>query len=196
MLCRLLIVFTCCFMVLARGGNLTLDECLSRIGELDEIKERLQKLESISSVSRRLLLPPGGSVHSKVAFYSQLSKDVDHIGNHQTIVFDTVTTNIGGGYNPNDGIFTAPVTGTYVFFWLNTNRDHSYMNTELVRNSVVVGKSMSDAMDHIDYAASSNTAVLQLNEGEEVWVRSGTWHSAVVAGDFYSTYSGWLLYEG
>ncbi|XP_053388513.1 complement C1q-like protein 2 [Mercenaria mercenaria] len=99
-------------------------------------------------------------------------------------------------YNPVDGIFTAPVTGTYVFFWLNTNKDRSFMNTELVKNAVVFGKSMSDSYNHDDYAASSNTAVLHVKEGEEVWVRCGTWHSAVIAGDFYSTFSGWLLYEG
>jgi hypothetical protein len=40
------------------------------------------------------------------------------------------------------------------------------MNTELVRNAVVVEKSMSDAMDHLDYAAASNSAVLQLKTGK------------------------------
>jgi hypothetical protein len=69
-------------------------------------------------------------------------------------------------YNPVDGMFTAPLQGTYVFFWLNTNKDHSYMNTELVKNSTVVGKSMSDAADHADYAAASNSAVLQLKAGK------------------------------
>ena len=42
------------------------------------------------------------------------------------------------------------------------------MNTELVRSTTVVGKSMSDAMDHADYAAASNSAVLQLKAGDEM----------------------------
>ncbi|XP_053375720.1 C1q-related factor-like [Mercenaria mercenaria] len=188
-----LFTFFSIFLVSCKCKNLTIEECLTKIEKLDE---RLQNLESISSDSRSMLLPSGGSVHSKVAFYTQLSKDVDHLGNHQTIVFDTVTTNIGGGYNPADGIFTAPVTGTYVFFWLNTNRDRSSMDTELVKNAVVVGKSFSDAYQHLDYAASSNTAVLQTTRGDEIWVRSGTRHSNVITGEYFSTFSGWLLYEG
>ena len=58
-------------------------------------------------------------------------------GDHQTIQFDKVVTNVGNMYNPIDGIFRAPVDGTYVFCWTNTNRDHSYMNTELIQNGKV-----------------------------------------------------------
>ncbi|XP_060588620.1 complement C1q-like protein 4 [Ruditapes philippinarum] len=184
-----LLIFLACFLQFqVEGTNITLDECLARF---EKIEERLQKLESVKKDSKRFLLDDGVNT---VAFYTQLSKDVGNIGNHQTIIFDIVTTNVGHGYNPVDGIFTAPLQGTYVFFWLNTNKDHSYMNTELVKNSTVVGKSMSDAADHADYAAASNSAVLQLKAGEEVWVRSGTWHSGTLAGDYYSTFSGWLLY--
>jgi hypothetical protein len=38
---------------------------------------------------------------------------------HFTVVFDTVETNIGNGYNQYTGAFVVPVAGTYVF---STNR--------------------------------------------------------------------------
>ncbi|XP_060588636.1 complement C1q-like protein 2 [Ruditapes philippinarum] len=161
MFIKLLFSLLTCLLFRVEGKISTLEECLVKF---DKVEERLQTLESETKVTKRLSMLPDGE-GSKVAFYTQLSKDANRVGDHQTIVFDTVTTNVGNGYNPVDGIFTAPVDGIYVFFWLNTNRDRSYMNTELVRDAVVVGKSMSDAMDHDDYAAASNSAVLQLKTG-------------------------------
>ena len=128
-----------------------------------------------------------------VAFNAQLTSDVTAIKNHQTLNFDKVMINLGNGYNGVSGVFAAPEPGLYVFHWVNTNRDRSYMNTELIVRNQVYGKAMSDAMDHDDLAVASNLAVVQLEPGDQVWVRSGTWHSGKVAGDYYSTFSGYRL---
>ncbi len=33
----------------------------------------------------------------------------------ETVIFDTIIANNGGGYNPSTGVFTAPETGYYCF---------------------------------------------------------------------------------
>ena len=128
-----------------------------------------------------------------VAFYAQLTKDKSGIKNHETLTFDKVMINLGNAYNGMSGVFTAPTVGLYAFHWTNTNADRSYMNTELIVQNQVYGKAMSDAMDHDDYAVASNLAIAQLNRGDQVWVRSGTWHSGKLRGDLYSTFSGYRI---
>ena len=67
------------------------------------------------------------------------------------------------------------------------------MNTELRRNGVSVARAMSHAMDHDDFAIATNVALLNLNSVDQVWIQTGVWLSGMIAGDDYSTFSGWLL---
>ena len=131
----------------------------------------------------------------KVAFYAQLTKDLVNIGNYQAIIFDLATTNMGGHYNSNDGIFTAPQDGTYVFSWTAANTDRSHMQTELVVNGHIYGRTWSDSMDHSDRSIASNTVVLNLHTKDAVWIRSNNVHSHQLMGNLMSTFSGWLLYD-
>ncbi|XP_071166726.1 complement C1q tumor necrosis factor-related protein 3-like [Mytilus edulis] len=162
---------------------------------LEDVR-RINSLEnelSLQNRRTRLLLGSVVPEHSKVSFMAHLSTDLSRVGNNHTIHFDRVITNNGQSYNPLDGIFHTPVTGTYVFIWTTTNRDHSYMNSELLKNGVRVARAMSDAMDHADYAVATSFAVINLTEGDEVWIQSGTWHSGALAGDDYSSFAGWIL---
>ena len=129
-----------------------------------------------------------------VAFYAQVTKNIGGIGNFQPIVFDLVTTNIGNVYNKADGIFTAPVTGTYVFIWTASNDQHTYMYTEIVANAVVKGRQLSDSFDHADVSSATGAAVLSLQAGDTVWIRSNTAHTHSIMGSQLTSFSGWLLF--
>ena len=52
-----------------------------------------------------------------VAFHASLSSAIDSPHNGHLMQFDNVLTNIGNGYNHNDGVFTCPQTGTYFITW-------------------------------------------------------------------------------
>ena len=143
------------------------------------------------------MVPPAStpSTVSRVAFSAQLSNDVTSMGNNQPIVFDKVVSNIGNGYNEADGIFTASVAGTYVFTWTAFNKVHTHMQTELVVNNAVYGRTWSDANDHSDVAIASNTVVVTLDSGDVVWIRSNTVHSGTISGNLMTTFSGWIIFS-
>ena len=51
----------------------------------------------------------------EVAFTATLTQEMTS-KNGQTLVFPHIITNLGGGYNGNTGLITAPWDGVYEFF--------------------------------------------------------------------------------
>lgn len=92
--------------------------------------------------------------------------------NEQTVVFSKVLSNVGGAYNNQDGVFTVPISGTYIFFCKITQSSNKYdmlfqftLNGSAMTNNMVYGRS-----DHA-YRTSSNLIVLQLIPGDRVWIK-------------------------
>jgi hypothetical protein len=117
------------------------------------------------------------------------------VTNYRIIIFDEVQTNIGNAYNGKSGIFACRSPGVYVFYWVVTNKDRTYMDSELVVNGEERSQAFSDAADHTDYAVASNVVVTELKSGDQVWIRSGTWHSGKLGGQRRTSFSGWKLYN-
>jgi hypothetical protein len=94
---------------------------------------------------------------------------------------------IGGGYDPNTGVFTAPVHGHFVFF-VNVQ---SYESNSIF--TYLVGKITTMAYTG-SFSAGPNLAVLRLQKGDTVWVKhiSGTgYHTHSDAP--ITTFSGFLI---
>ena len=126
-------------------------------------------------------------------FSATMSRDIANVQNHATIVFDNIITNIGAAYSPSNGVFTCKMAGIYVFVWTTTNKNRTWMNTELVLNGQWKGIAFSDSGDHDDYSVASNTVVLDLDVGDQVWIRAGTWHNGHLGGESRTSFSGFML---
>lgn len=115
--------------------------------------------------------------------------------NEQTVVFSKVLSNVGGAYNNQDGVFTVPISGTYIFFCKITQSSNKYdmlfqftLNGSAMTNNMVYGRS-----DHA-YRTSSNLIVLQLIPGDRVWIKmvlGGRHYSYGAGGD--QSFSGFML---
>ncbi|KAI3376221.1 hypothetical protein L3Q82_016722 [Scortum barcoo] len=106
----------------------------------------------------------------------------------KTLVYNNVITNIGAGYDMTTGVFTSPVTGVYYI----TFHCHGGTGLSLMKNGELVvaisdEKSGSDAPDN-----GGNSALLQLNKGDKVFVHLPANSSVWVSGHT-TTFSGFLV---
>ncbi|XP_056604414.1 caprin-2 isoform X2 [Triplophysa dalaica] len=112
----------------------------------------------------------------------------------QPIAFELLHTNIGEMFDTATGRFTCPASGTYVFIFHILKLAVSvplYIN--LMRNEeVMVSAYANDGAP--DHETASNHVVLQLFQGDQVWLRL---HRGAIYGSSwkYSTFSGFLLYQ-
>lgn len=111
---------------------------------------------------------PGGGV----AFFAYIMKSESSPGQHQTIIFDEVRTNIGGHYSHHTGGFTSPGHGVYVFTWSLYCSSNGYLFTEIVLNSEAVSGLYAGAISLGNILSSTGVAVLELNQGDEVHIRT------------------------
>ncbi|XP_051909248.1 complement C1q-like protein 2 [Hippocampus zosterae] len=129
---------------------------------------------------------------SRVAFYVGLKNP--HEG-YEVLKFDDVITNLGNLYDPNSGKFTCQVSGIYYFTYhvLMRGGDGTSMWADLCKNGQVRASAIAqDADQNYDYA--SNSAVLHLDSGDEVYVKLDGGKAHGGNNNKYSTFSGFILY--
>ncbi|XP_070580890.1 complement C1q tumor necrosis factor-related protein 3-like [Ptychodera flava] len=109
-----------------------------------------------------------------------------------TIPFDTVLTNVGNNYDKDTSKFTCTIAGTYVFmFSLKKGIDDGPTYASLMLNDNIA---VSGRDDDISHDMVGNSVVLQLQAGDEVWLRLWAGYSIYSNQNIYCSFSGFLLY--
>lgn len=131
-----------------------------------------------------------------VAFHAYLSTNVPaYSAVHYIIVFDKVVTNVGNGYHSHLGTFIAPRSGLYVFTWTIRQWGPRYHITELVIDNEVAHVIYIHPDNGVD-SSVTGTIVVQVNQGDDVLVRTGSrYNSGEINSDIdgRSTFSGWNI---
>ncbi|XP_031318496.1 complement C1q-like protein 4 [Camelus dromedarius] len=135
--------------------------------------------------------PPAGYV-PRIAFYAGLRRP--HEG-YEVLRFDDVVTNVGNAYEAASGKFTCPMSGVYFFAYhvLMRGGDGTSMWADLMKNGQVRASAIAqDADQNYDYA--SNSVILHLDVGDEVFIKldGGKVHGGNT--NKYSTFSGFIIY--
>ncbi|XP_051543058.1 complement C1q-like protein 3 [Myxocyprinus asiaticus] len=128
----------------------------------------------------------------KIAFYAGLKKQ--HEG-YELLKFDDVVTNLGNHYDPTTGKFTCSIPGIYFFTYhvLMRGGDGTSMWADLCKNNQVRASAIAqDADQNYDYA--SNSAVLHLEPGDEVYIKLDGGKAHGGNNNKYSTFSGFIIY--
>ncbi|CAL8307551.1 unnamed protein product [Merluccius merluccius] len=128
----------------------------------------------------------------RVAFYVGLK--TPHEG-YEVLRFDDIITNLGSQYDAATGKFTCRASGVYFFTYhvLMRGGDGTSMWADLCKNGQVRASAIAqDADQNYDYA--SNSAVLHLDSGDEVYVKLDGGKAHGGNNNKYSTFSGFILY--
>ncbi|KAM3866127.1 uncharacterized protein ACN63O_009789 [Diretmus argenteus] len=106
------------------------------------------------------------------------------------VAFRNVITNVQMHYNPNMGIYTAPVNGTYVFSF-HLAVFSKVLKVGLFRDFLPVVKTT----EATNTATASQNVILHLNAGDRVWiqVKDELTNGMYTDVESSSTFSGFLL---
>ena len=129
-----------------------------------------------------------------MAFYAQLSRNVN-LASYQTVEYDIVKTDIGHSYNPQHGIFTAPVKGVYLFSASICTTPDNAVHLNMVKNGNIVAYlySYNNGWD-----LGSQTVVLELTKGDEVWMKHDPKYDQAgksTLTSYFNSFSGVLLHQ-
>ena len=130
----------------------------------------------------------------KTAFYLKFSGQVP-TANNAVIIFNQKVLDTAGAYNSGNGIYTVPVSGTYIFTWTIYCHSYDAATTQLMINNHEYCKSFANSEEVDDTHTSTGLVVASVNQGDTVFIRFGPSYNI---GYIYSTYghntfSGWIL---
>ncbi|XP_065928375.1 EMILIN-1-A isoform X3 [Magallana gigas] len=156
--------------------------------------ERLKLSSTVSSleVAQMNMSKSRCDVSKRVGFTATLSS-ASSTWNSATLVFPVVITNVGNGYNPSTGVFTAPTAGEYVFFVNVQSYNNKDIYVDVVLNGVTKVRTMAYGSGSSDYYdAGPNLVVLTLQKGDRVWIKRYSGQGYYIDGPI-TTFSGFLL---
>ncbi|XP_065928372.1 uncharacterized protein [Magallana gigas] len=156
--------------------------------------ERLKLSSTVSSleVAHLNLSKSKCDVSKRIGFTATVSS-ASSTWNSGTLVFDVVVTNVGNGYNPSTGVFTAPMAGEYAFFVNVQSYSNKIIYAEVVLNGVTKVRTMAYSYAGNEYyEAGPNLVVLTLQKGDRVWVKRYSGQGYYIDGPL-TTFSGFLL---
>ncbi|KAL7387767.1 hypothetical protein ABVT39_000616 [Epinephelus coioides] len=132
---------------------------------------------------------------AQVAFSASLitSEQWTHHGpfdTDSTLLFKKVTTNIGNAYDPDTGIFTAPVKGLYYIRFTGCVGNSGSLNAALLKNDVNMFAIYDTRGTH---GSGSNGMTLVLEEGDRLSITLWATQS-IFDQSRLSTFSGFLVF--
>ena len=128
-----------------------------------------------------------------VVFQSTLTKNLQNLKYHETVIYDKVTLNEGKAFNKDTGKFTATVEGVYAFSWTTLSSPGKYFLTEIVHNGNAMALSQCDGRGQSGWPSSSNQVNIKMKKGDQVWIRTYTTNGQYAYGRNMCSFSGFKI---
>merc|ERR1711922_125651 len=140
-----------------------------RISEIDDLRTRMEKE---NAYLRGLANKSCG-----VYFDAYRSKAYDG-GGEENLTFNGTYCNVGGGFDADTGIFTAPCGGTYLFMFHIATHDNKKALLSIRKNGEEIASIFDqNHKDNHKNSMAGQTIVIQVERGDGivVYAYTGTW---------------------
>jgi len=141
----------------------------NRDSELDDLRKKLMRENLyLKSLAGRPL---------SVCFDAYRTKAYDG-GGEENLTFQGTSVNVGGGMDPDTGVFTCPLGGSYLFVFHVATHDNKKALLSIRLNGEEVASIFDqNHKDNHKNSMAGNTILLNLKQGDEVCVYAytGTW---------------------
>jgi len=141
----------------------------NRDAELDDLRKKLMR--------ENLFLKSLAGKPLSVYFDAYRTKAYDG-GGEENLTFQGCSVNVGGGLDPDTGIFNCPLGGSYMFvFHIATHDNKKALLSIRVNGEEVASVFDQNHKDNHKNSMAGTTIVLSLKKGDEVCVYAytGTW---------------------
>ncbi|OWF52834.1 heavy metal-binding protein HIP-like [Mizuhopecten yessoensis] len=126
-----------------------------------------------------------------LVFHATLSTSYSIMSPKQTIVYNTVITNVGNAYDSNFGVFKATAPGLYEFIATVSAYTGYYVDVEMVLNNRMLCRAHAGAPD---MEIGMCVSMVHLNTGDDVFVRHYSGRGTYIYGGYnYPSFSGHLI---
>ncbi|XP_045202185.2 uncharacterized protein LOC123555656 [Mercenaria mercenaria] len=160
-----------------------LEKMFKMRARMDEMEQKIAEVESRQANNTNVKTPV-------VAFRIMLNKTLESVSSGTMVKFNLVDFNIGNTYN--DGIFTAPYSGTYLLSTTLGNPMQIPGNFFMKKNGV--GIEYNIAGHTAGFNVGGVTTVAKLLAGDRVWVEgSGRITGPYDIPGYYTSFSGFLI---
>ncbi|PVD20959.1 hypothetical protein C0Q70_19122 [Pomacea canaliculata] len=133
----------------------------------------------------------GTSQNFNVAFSARVGYNRPFLSETEVIVFDEIVINNANAYDPSTGKFTSPLPGVYHFEATILSGFNTSIETMIVHNGDEVSRLYSGAFNN--RGVGSNSVVLNMRQGDDVWVSVFFGNGDYVHGQ-WSTFTGHLVH--
>jgi len=144
-------------------------ELADRGNEMDDLKKKLMR--------ENLYLKAVAAKPLSVYFDAYRTKAYDG-GGEENLTFNGTSANVGGGMDPDTGVFNAPVGGSYMFvFHIATHDNKKALLSIRLNGEEVASVFDQNHKDNHKNSMAGTTILLDLKKGDEVCVYAytGTW---------------------
>ena len=136
------------------------------------------------------------NVYRPISFFARLSATTT-LNRNSIVKFDDVSVNEGNHFNSGDGIFVAPVYGTYQFSWTTIT-----INSKLAETELRVDNAIQETL-HISLGTGTisvtKVVLCKVKKSDHVWIQTSnvydTNYFVVANGNAKSSFTGMLIHE-